>query len=94
MQIKTALRHHFSAIAVAKIKVGQTAHSAGEEVGKQALFLYIVGGSAITTELEVLAGGIVVKFTCSTSVVWGSSVWIPSTDLHRVHQAMLRWYPT
>ena len=31
--------------------------------------------------------GIVIKFPLSTSVAWGSWVWIPGVDLHTTHQA-------
>ena len=40
------------------------------------------------------AGGVVVKFSHSTSVAWGSWVQIPGTDLDTAHQAMLWWHPT
>ena len=33
--------------------------------------------------------GVAVNFACSTSVVWGSPVWIPGADLHTICQAML-----
>ena len=35
------------------------------------------------------ASSIVVKFVGSTSVALGLPVWIPGTDLHTAHQAML-----
>ena len=39
-------------------------------------------------------GGIVFKIACSTSVVWGSWVQIPGTDLQATYQAILWWSPT
>ena len=45
-----------------------------------------------TTLKSITSGGQpkgrVLKFTCSTSEVQGSKVWIPGTDLHKTHQAM------
>ena len=38
--------------------------------------------------------GVVVKFAHSTSVAWGSQVWIPGVDLHAAHPAMLWQHPT
>ena len=37
---------------------------------------------------------IVVKFTHSTLVAWGSWVWIPGVDLHNAHETILWWHPT
>ena len=38
-------------------------------------------------------GGIVVKFTLSTSAAWASRVQISGVDLHTTHQTMLWWPP-
>ena len=39
-------------------------------------------------------GGIVLRFTHSTSAAQGSQVQIPGADLHTAHQAMLWRHPT
>ena len=38
--------------------------------------------------------GVMVKFVPSASSASGLRVWIPGTDLHTTHQAMLWWRPT
>lgn len=43
---------------------------------------------------RVWLGGVVVKFAPSTWAAWGSWVWVPGTDLHTAHQAMLWQRPT
>src|SRR3712207_7849791 len=48
----------------------------------------------IWIKFSELAQWLVVKFTCSSSVVQGSPVWILGTDLHTTRQAMLWWHPT
>ena len=35
------------------------------------------------------AGDVVVDLMCSASLDWGLQVWMPGTDLHTAHQAML-----
>ena len=60
--------------------------------------LKILGFSDINKSLKKLErgqpSGIVVKFTCFALVVRGSQVWIPGTDLHTAHQAMLWQHST
>ena len=41
----------------------------------------------MVAKLWGLPYGIVVKFTCSTSVAQGLQVWIPGVDLHTAQQA-------
>ena len=46
-------------------------------------------------EWERWPGGVVVKFVYpALAAAWGLQVWIPGTDIHTAHQAMLWWHLT
>ena len=56
--------------------------------------IFQMGKQSQIARLGGRSGGVVVKFTCSTSAAQDSPVWVLGVDLHTAHQAMLLGSPT